>query len=277
MAPVSAQIWAEDDALAHMRRGLALDPHSLLYTRRLVRLLTYTRRYEEAEELMVRARAQAPNDPGVLLYTAWLRLAQGDLAGARAVVQGVPKDANEPNVISFFSFEWSTATLLDQEQRQLLLRLQPSQFGGNRGGWGLTLAYGAHMLGDLRRVRAYADSAMPALESALRENPDEPGNHMALGAGLAYLGRKAEAILAGERAVAMVGQNGFQGPGLHQSLARIYQYVGEPVKAIEKLEDLLRMPSLISAGWLRADPSLEDLRSHPRFALLLALADSLAR
>ena len=266
-----------DDALAHMRRGLELDPRSLLYVRRLIRLLTYTRKYDEAAGLMARARAQAPNDPGVLLYDAWLHLSQGDLAGARAVVRNVPKDANEPNVVSFFAFDQSSARLLNDEQQQLLLRLPPSHFGDNRGAWGLTIATGAHMLGDSVRMRAYADSALSTWESVVRENPDEPGNHMALGATLAFLGRKAEAIREGERAVAIRGNDGFQGPGLRHQLARLYQLVGEPVKAIEQLEALLRVPYLITPGWLRADPSIEPLRRHPRFERLLALADSLAR
>ncbi|HSE53880.1 MAG TPA: tetratricopeptide repeat protein, partial [Gemmatimonadales bacterium] len=266
-----------DDALAHMRRGLALDPRSLLYARRLIRLLTYTRRYDEAGELMARARTQAPNDPGVLLYDAWLHMARGDLAGARAVVRSVPKDANEPNIVSFFSFEQASVELLSDEQKQLLVRLPPSQFGDNRGGWGLTIAVGAFVLGDSVRMRAYADSALPTWESAVRENPDEPGNRMALGVTLALLGRKADAIREGERAVALRSDDGFQGPTLHHQLARIYQLVGEPVKAIEQLEALLRVPYLISPGWLRADPSIEPLRRHPRFERLLALADSLAR
>lgn len=266
-----------DEALEHMRRGLALDPRSLLYTRRLIRLLTYTRKYEEAAELMARARAQAPKDPGVVLYDVWLRLARGDLPGARSLVQSIPKDGNEPAMMSFFSFDAGSSALLSTEQKQLVLQLKPSHFGDNRGGWGVALAYAAHTLGDTLRARAYADSALRTLESAVRENPDEPNNHIALGTGLALLGRKAEAIREGERAVAIRGEDGFQGPSLHFSLGRIYQMLGEPVKAMEQFEHLLRVPSLISAGWLRADPSLESLRRHPGFKRLLAVADSLER
>jgi hypothetical protein len=127
------------------------------------------------------------------------------------------------------------------------------------------------------RVKAYADSALSSVASAVRENPDEPNNHMSLAFALALLGRKAEAVREGERAVAMRGDDGFQGPGLHIGLSRIYQILGEPVKAIEQLDLMLRRPSLLSAGWLRTDPSLESLRSHPRFQQLLAVADSVAR
>jgi TolB-like protein/lipoprotein NlpI len=162
-----------EDALTHMRQGLALDPRSLLYTRRLARLLNYTRRYKEAGELLDRARVQAPNDPGVVLYLAMLRLSEGNLAGARAVAKSIPKDASEPVIITFFAFDMSTAQLLDEAQRQLLLRLQPSQFGNNLGAWGVALAYGAYMSGDLARMRTYADSALPSLERAVRESPDE--------------------------------------------------------------------------------------------------------
>jgi TolB-like protein len=266
-----------DDALAHMHRGLALDPRSLLYTRRLARLLTYAHRYEEASALLDRAREQAPTDPGVLLYQAWLRLSQGDLAGARAVTGSIPKDGNEPAMMSFFAFDWSSAQLLDQEQRQFTLRLQPSQFGGNRAAWGVALAYAAYTLGDSRLVRAYGDSALPSAERAVRDNPDEPNNHMTLGLALAFLGRKTEAMREGEQAVAIRGNDGFQGPGLRLQLSHLYQLVGEPVKAIEQLEALLRVPYYVSPGWLRVDPSIEPLRSHPRFQRLLAVADSLAR
>ena len=266
-----------EEALAHMRQGLALDPRSLLYIRRLARLLNYTRRYDEAEAMLARARAESPGDPSVMLYEAWLKLSEGDLTGARAVARNIPKDGNEATIISFFSSDWTSAQLLDDEQRRLLLRLQPSQYGDNRGAWGFTLAYGAYMMGDSRLARAYADSALPSLESAVRDNPGEPNNHKDLGLALAFLGRKADAIREGERAVAMRRNDGFQGPGLRIVLSHIYQLVGEPVKAIEQLDSLVRVPYYVSPGWLRADPVLEPLRSHPRFQRLLAVADSLAR
>jgi tetratricopeptide (TPR) repeat protein len=126
-------------------------------------------------------------------------------------------------------------------------------------------------------MRTYADSALPSLERAVRESPDEADTHTALGMALAFLGRKAEAIREGERAVAIRGNDGFRGPGLRHNLVRIYQFVGEPVRALDELEALLRVPYYVSPGYLRADPSLASLRSHPRFERLLAVADSLAR
>jgi hypothetical protein len=42
------------------------------------------------------------------------------------------------------------------------------------------------------------------------------------------------------------------------------------------MADLLRILQE-GTGYLRVDPSIESLRSHPRFQRLLAVADSLAR
>jgi hypothetical protein len=94
---------------------------------------------------------------------------------------------------------------------------------------------------------------------------------------LALLGRKSDAMREGEQAVAVRGNDGFQGVGHRLTLARIYQFVGEPVKAMEQYQALLRVPSYVSPGFLRADPALAPLRSHPAWNRLLAVADSLAR
>ena len=52
-------------------------------------------------------------------------------------------------------------------------------------------------------------------------------------------------------------------------LPRIYLLVGEPEKALDQLEPLLRMPYFLSAAWLRADPTFDPLRNNPRFRKLV--------
>jgi tetratricopeptide (TPR) repeat protein len=262
-----------DAALDYMRRGLALDPRSLLYIRRLARLLTYLRRYDESAELIAQARALSPADPAGMMYDAWNRLGRGDLAGARAVARSIPRDRSEGSVLAFFAFDWTTAALLDASQYQALLRVTPTSFGDNRGVWGLALAGGALVHGDTVRARAYADSALPTLERMVRENPGEPLNHASLAVALALLGRKADAVQAGERAVAMRAADGFQGPGLRHTLVRIHQLNGDPVRAIAQLDTLTRLRYYISPGWLRTDPTLESLRSQPAYQAMLRTSE----
>lgn len=54
----------------------------------------------------------------------------------------------------------------------------------------------------------------------------------------------------------------------HQ-LVRIYLAVGEPEKALDQLEPLLRIPSWLSPGRLRIDPNFAPLRGNPRFGRLV--------
>jgi hypothetical protein len=46
--------------------------------------------------------------------------------------------------------------------------------------------------------------------------------------------------------------------------------VGEPEKALDKLEPLLKIRYWLSPGWLKIDPSFDPLRKNPRFQKLVA-------
>ena len=123
---------------------------------------------------------------------------------------------------------------------------------------------------DAPRVRAYADSARIALEQQQRDNPTDAQTHALRGVALAYLGRKAEAIREGERAVEMLPseKSAFQGPYNVQQLARIYVIVGEPEKAIDQLESL-QDPLLCLARLAQGRPTFDPLRKNPRFQKLV--------
>ena len=134
----------------------------------------------------------------------------------------------------------------------------------------VVLAQTYHLHGDKTRARAYADSARLAFEERLRALPEDPQNHAFHGLALAYLGRKAEAIAAGEKAVALlpISRDAYTGPYFQHQLARIYMLVGEPEKALDRLEPLLKVPYYLSPGWLRIDPTFDPLRENPRFVAL---------
>ena len=92
-----------------------------------------------------------------------------------------------------------------------------------------------------------------------------------LGLALAYLGRNAEAVKEGERAVVLwpTCRDGYMGPYIQHQLARIYTVVGQPDKAVDQLEALLKTPYFLSPAWLRIDPNFDPLRSNPRFQKLV--------
>jgi hypothetical protein len=92
-----------------------------------------------------------------------------------------------------------------------------------------------------------------------------------LGLALAYLGRKPDAVREGLRGLELmpVSRDAYFGPYVQLQLARIYILTGEPEKALDQLEPLLRLPFYLSPGWLRIDPTFDPLRTNPRFRKLL--------
>jgi len=146
-----------------------------------------------------------------------------------------------------------------------------SAFDNDRVTWTIIQAQVYHFRGDRANTRVYADSARLANLEALRATPNDAQRQVFLGLSLAYLGRKADAIREGERATALlpISRDAFLGPYIQQQLVRIYLLVGEPEKALDRLEPLLKMPYLLSPAWLRVDPTFAPLKGNPRFERLI--------
>jgi tetratricopeptide (TPR) repeat protein len=240
--------------------------------RRLARTLLWFRRYPEALQVFERAIALAPTDAGRYQGKAMVYLAQGDLAGARAVLRSAPKEVEPTNLVAGVATFWDLYWVLDEGQQQLLLRLTPTAFDDSRGAWGLALAETYALRGDSARARVYADSARVAYAEQLRATPQDAQLHALHGVALAYLGRTAEAIQEGERGVALlpITKDAYSGAYNQHQLVRIYLLVGEPEQALDRLEPLLKIPYYLSPGWLKIDPTFTPLRGNPRFEQLVA-------
>ena len=128
------------------------------------------------------------------------------------------------------------------------------------------------LMGYRELARVYYDSARNVVAGKLREHPDDPRLHSALGIAWAGLGRKDEAIAAGRKAVELlpVTKEAFRGYRHEHDLARIYTMVGEYDTAVSRLEYLLSIPGWLTPAWLRIDPAWDPLRRNPRFQRLVA-------
>lgn len=259
-----------EEAVASFRQALRLDPLSGFTAGRLTRALLCLRRYPEALVAADQALKLAPQSVDVLEDKAMVFLAQGDLARARAVLRAAPPDVDSTALVAFVATYQDLFWVLDDAQQALLLRLTPSPFGDDRLAWGMALAQTAELRGDRALAREYAEAACVAVELQLKKSPQDAQRHVIHGLALAYLGRKSEAVREGERGVALepVSRTAFAGAYFRHQLARIYLRVGQPEKALDLLEELLRIPYYLSPGWLRIDPEWVPLRDHPRFKKL---------
>jgi serine/threonine-protein kinase len=258
-------------SVEHFHQAERLDPRSVLTQVRLGEALFYQRRYAGARETIDQGLALAPTNIYLIELKAMTFLVHGDLAGARAVIKAVPKEV-EPTALVAWVANWNDLVwVLDEPQRELLLRLTPSAFDDDRAVWSFCLTQAYALKSDATNVRTYAEEARKAFEEQLRATPEDAQRHTLLGVALAYLGRKEEAIREGERGVALMPatKNAYLGPYLQHQLARIYILVGEHEKALDQLEPLLKIPYLLTPGWLRIDPNFDPLRSSPRFEKLV--------
>ncbi len=261
-----------DAAVEHLREAVRLDPRSANIERVLGDALVRLRRYPEAREAFDRGLPLAPTNLILIEFKAMSYLGEGDLAGARAVLKAVPREVEPTALVAVVSNYEDLGWVLDEEQREILLRLTPSAFDDDRGTWALCLVQAYAWKGDAANVRTHAEEARKAYEEQLRAAPNDAQRHSDLGLALAYLGRKEEATREGERGVALdsVAKDAVTGPYVQHQLARIYMLVGEPEKALDKLEPLLKIPYYLSPGWLKIDPNFDPLRKNPRFQKLVA-------
>jgi serine/threonine-protein kinase len=261
-----------EESVDRLQQAVRLDPRSLRSISGLGNALASLRRYREAREAFDRGLALNPAGLSLIDSKVYTYLGEGDLAGARAVLRAAPKEVEPTALVAYLATYGDLVWVLDESQRQLLLRLTPNAFDNDRAIWGISLAQACALSGDSAGVRTYAEEARKALQEHVSATPRSAQSHAVLGLALAFLGRKEEAIREGNRAMelAPVARDAALGPYDQHQLVRIFILVGEPEKALDQLEPLLKIPYVLSPGWLRIDPNFDPLRKNPRFQKLVA-------
>ena len=148
------------------------------------------------------------------------------------------------DLVAYLGNYWDLYWVLDEHQQELLFRLTPSAFDNDRATWGILYAHVYWLRGDKARARAFADTARMTFAEQLRTTPDDPQRNILYGVALAYLGRKDEAIKAGERGLSLlpISKDAYTGAYFQHQLVRMYILLNQPEKALDRLEPLLKMP-----------------------------------
>jgi tetratricopeptide (TPR) repeat protein len=261
--------WTE--ALAHLQQAKRVDPRSVAAARSLAYAYHEQHRYAEAIAEFDRAMVMAPTNLALVQGKAASFLAQGDLPGARAVIAAALQHLDTTAVVARFAIYQEMMWVLPDDIRPRVTRLRLSDFDNDRGMWALKVGGTFRLMGDSARARAYGDSSRMAYEEQLRPFPDDAQLTELLGRALVLTGRKAEAIRAAERSLALreTSLDAVSGPYYKYQVARILMQAGEKARALDLIEPLLKVPGDLTPGWLRIDPAFVPLRGEPRFQRLI--------
>jgi predicted negative regulator of RcsB-dependent stress response len=124
------------------------------------------------------------------------------------------------------------------------------------------------LLGDAERARAYADSALTAIEVTLRNFPDDAEQHELHGRALALAGRKQEAVQEAELSLRLrqTTLDATTGPYVKFQVVRILIQSGEIDRALDQLEQIIDTNGFtFSRDYIRLDPTFLPLKGNPRF------------
>ncbi len=260
-----------EEGIARMERAAELDPRNQVRVGILGTAYTLVRRHREAGQVW--DRMIALNDSNPTFYTAKARnylLWEGDREQARRVLEQASNTVGiEPAWI--MSFSRLLIRVLGEEYAEALDRLTLEEQDDTIDYYEAKAELSSRT-GRPQLAAAYYDSARAVLEVAVRRGATafgRLGDNLALA--YAGLGREDEAVQTIESAVetAPIYMGAERGVSLADDLAEIYVRVGEYEAAIDQLEYLLSIPSIISIPLLRVDPLYDPLRDHPRFQALL--------
>ncbi len=241
------------------------------------RAWTYSmlRDHKGTRSMIDRALEITPSDPDVLSNEAYYFLKTGNPTAAFASLDRVPEDRRHVYAgleIILLTFERRFAEAIRLAERTLA---HPEWNPQND--MGVTWDF----LGFLRSLAGDAQGARMAYTRGkadlLLRQQQQPRNEFivnALALCEAGLGNKQAALREAARAVSMMraSEDSVFGPVAEQGLASIEAMVGEPDRAIARIERLLVTPYgafPLTQAELRLDPVWDPLRSHPRFKAIV--------
>jgi TolB-like protein/Flp pilus assembly protein TadD len=273
-----------EECVALLERAVSVAPRDSEMASDLANVLEALRRHDEADRYLEQAIALAPDSFLPRLQRVFALQMRGSLERSRALLEALPKEQQgrvHGLLVESRLSAWIVQETLERRFDAALERLAaagpealagPTTFPPLPGPPAALLRGRLHFLkSDLARAQAAYREAVPALETGVRERPQDPRLHSALAEAYAGLGRKEDAVREGRQAVELLPltRDAFNGVGPLLSLAIVYTMVGEHEAAIEVLEDLIRRPGL-PPGYLRLGPTWDPLRDDPRFQALIA-------
>ena len=261
-----------DEYINLLERALLMSPNDASIRTDLAEAYWLTRRYRESVDACNQAMAISPDNMWSYLfkifgYWSW----KGSCTETRDALKLVNKKHEWYTFAAFWQY------VGDGRFNEALQLMSDTAFiwGTDTKMWAIPRtmlnAFIYDHLNEPDLARAGYENAAKILEKRIAEIPGDPRYHSSLGIAYAGLGRKEEAIKEGLRAVELlpVSKDALYGLGHLQDLAIIYTKSGEFDLALDKLEELLSIPSWISTVWIEWDIRFAPLRTQQKYKKLM--------
>ncbi len=251
-----------DAALTAKLKAVELDPRSAGNYGDVGDGLMFARGYAEADEYFSKASELLPDwtvyyERRALNYLLW----DGNTERAEAVLETWPGGAPPSSRAWIEALKRNWQGALEHTSHR-----EDDDLGKHTN-----RCYYHWKAGQSGPARDTCEKARLLLEQAIEDRPESADSRATLGIVYARLGRKADAIREGRRAVELepLSDHALINTRFLIDLAEIYATAGEQDAAIEELDHLLSIPSWISVPMLRMDPVWDPLRDNPKFSELL--------
>lgn len=265
-----------DESARNLEKALQLDPRNFFILQQISLSYHYLRRYDAMAAVLDRALAIAPDDRDSRVTRAYVELeARANPKPLHEVIRTIVLE--DPTAARELADQWLYTALCEHDpiEAKRALAAIPAE-GIIAEGINFSRACCEGFVARARGDRlAEHDAWVNARAEQARVVQEQPGNGpplCVLGLIDAALGRKAEAIAEGRRAVELlpVTKDSVPGAKLLEYLAVIYAWCGEKGLALDQLKLTLSQPGDLSYGNLRLHPNWDPMRGDERFEQLIA-------
>ena len=274
--------WTE--CIAAYRAAEAIDPRNSVMLYDASQTYFGLRDWRTAAERMDRVLALSPDSLNVKIQRGYIEFfAKGSTAPIKTALDQIPPNIDPDGVVTCARWEVS---LMDRDPAAAEKALAQCRLESVTSQTGVPLpksylqACVDLVRGDGAKAHAGFEAARPILEMTVAKSPQDATRHAQLGLLYAFMGRKADALREGERAIQLkpISRDAIEGAAAEDFLALIYARTGQSDLAIELIEHLLTMPADLTEDAIYNMTQAElkwcwvwdPLRSDSRFQKILA-------
>ena len=266
------------DSIQNMERAAELDPRNVYLLQQISQTYNFLRHYLDMAGALDRAIAASPGDATSRVARALVDLeSRGETQSARETIHSIV--AEDPSAVDAIAEQWFYLALCRRDANETARSLASIAPEGTvpvnvRMPKNFCEGIAARARGDTSTAEAAFASARAEMAKLVDEQPEYAQALSVLGMSEAGLGNRHDAVQHSRRAVELfpVTKDAITGAEILRNLAITYAWAGEKDLALERLEEVVRIPGPISYGQLHLHPWWDPLRDDPRFERLVAQA-----